>query len=167
MDNTAAEILGLVLGLSGIGLLILANATDCWRHDAKDQFSSVGLSARCRGLWSECLFDNMANIWTCDIPLSYLGDLPVDMVVTRALVIVTCGVCVVGIVGLVCGMKCTTLVCDADSQKDKLTVAFGIPGVTYELGYSYWFASEEGCPAENSETPGTTEHPPTSRRRGC
>ncbi|XP_058849431.1 claudin-16-like [Acipenser ruthenus] len=172
MWDTLTEILGLVLGLSGIILLILANETDCWRQDAKDQFASVGLSFRCRGLWSECLFDNMANIWTCDIPPSYLGELPVDMVITRALILVMCVVCICAIPMLLCGMGCTRLVSDAGSQKARLTASAGtlflfggtsgavgvlwyavgtfikyrreatyaIPGVTYELGYSYWFA---------------------------
>ncbi|KAJ8400223.1 hypothetical protein AAFF_G00399170 [Aldrovandia affinis] len=90
------------------------------QHDAKDQFSSVGLSFRCRGLWSECLLDNMAHIWTCDIPLSYLGDLPAGIVATRVSIVVTCGVCVLAILMQIFGMQCTKLVSATRGQKDKL-----------------------------------------------
>ncbi|XP_069040054.1 claudin-16-like [Lepisosteus oculatus] len=112
-------------------------------------------------------------MWTCDSPLSFLGDLPVEMVVTRAVVVITCTVCILAIPGLICGMRCTKLISDIQNQKVKLIlssgilflfggvsgavgllwygadtlikyrqeVKFGIPGVTYELGFSYWLAA--------------------------
>ncbi|CAM4668772.1 unnamed protein product [Lepidochelys olivacea] len=204
-------------------------------QDAKDPHSSVGLSARCRGLWSECVFDNMANLWTCDIPISYLSEhsgsicgtsakrpfsstlkvlvvtyemaptsqnsfcprpgsaqlirraIPVPdftlqlsafpsgavLVITRALVILTGIFCLGAVPCLIAGMKCTKLISEQVHQKYKfslaagtlfflgglsgaiavlcyavdtvqkyrLEVSLGIPGVTYELGYSYWMAA--------------------------
>ncbi|CAM5105472.1 unnamed protein product [Natator depressus] len=88
------------------------------QQDAKDPHSSVGLSARCRGLWSECVFDNMANLWTCDIPISYLSE--------------QSGLS--GAIAVLCYAVDTV-------QKYRLEVSLGIPGVTYELGYSYWMAA--------------------------
>ncbi|KYO30027.1 claudin-16-like [Alligator mississippiensis] len=141
-------------------------------EDAKDPHSSVGLSSRCRGLWSECVFDIVASLRTCDIPTSYLSKHPAVLVTTRALVIVTGVLCVGAMPSLVIGMRCTHLMRSnahhkykftlaagtlfllgglsgaaavlwyaVDTvQKYRLEVSFGIPGVTYELGYSYWMA---------------------------
>ncbi|XP_039610858.1 claudin-16-like [Polypterus senegalus] len=172
MVEAWAEVLALIVALLGLTLLILANETDCFRQDAKDQFASVGLSIRCRGLWSECLFDNTANIWTCDFPVSYMGELPAEVIVMRVIDVVTCGMCILAIPLLICGMSCIRCMNETESRKVKLVlssgllflfggvcglsgtgwyaaatwnkykqeVILGIPGVTYELGYSYWFA---------------------------
>ncbi|XP_042336201.1 claudin-16-like [Sceloporus undulatus] len=169
----AADVLTLVLGGLGLVLLILCAGSDCWRQDAKDPLSSVGLSVRCRGLWSECIFDNVADLWTCDIPVSYLGEHPAVLVVTRGLVILSGFMTLSAVPLFVAGMNCTNLCHDkvpqkykfsfaAGSlfllgglsgavavlwygidtvQKYKLEVSLGIPGVTYELGYSYWMAA--------------------------
>ncbi|XP_078496556.1 claudin-16-like [Lissotriton helveticus] len=141
-------------------------------QDAKDPHSSVGLSSRCRGLWSECVFDNMANLWTCDIPVSYLNDHPVSFVITRAMMVVQSVFCIVALPILIIGMKCTTFVkkkCHKSRfsisaailfllgglsggvatfwyavdtvLKYRLEVGLGVPGVTYELGYSYWMTA--------------------------
>ncbi|XP_060615067.2 claudin-16-like [Anolis sagrei] len=168
----AADVLSLVLGTLGLALLILSTGSDCWRQDAKDPLSSVGLSVRCRGLWSECIFDNVANLWTCDIPISYLSKHPGVLVVTRVLVILSGFMTLFALPTLIAGMDCTKLFHDnvplkhtfslaaailfllgglsgavavfwygIDTiQKYKLEVSLGIPGVTYELGYSFWVA---------------------------
>ncbi|KAH1175690.1 hypothetical protein KIL84_022215, partial [Mauremys mutica] len=95
-----------------------ASAYDQDQQDAKDPHSSVGLSSRCWGLWSECVFDNMANLWTCDIPISYLNE---HSGLSGAIAVLWYAVDTV--------------------QKYRLEVSLGIPGVTYELGYSYWMAA--------------------------
>ncbi|KAM9116188.1 claudin-16-like [Pangshura tecta] len=171
--TASVDILGMAVGGLGLLLFVLCTGTDCWRQDAKDPHSSVGLSSRCRGLWSECVFDNMANLWTCDIPISYLSEHSAALVITRALVIVTGILCIPAVPCLITGMKCTKLISDQVHQKYKfsfaagtlfllgglsgaiavlwyavdtvqkysLEVSLGIPGVTYELGYSYWMAA--------------------------
>ncbi|XP_054857047.1 claudin-16-like [Eublepharis macularius] len=168
----ATDVLVMVLGILGLLLLILCAGSDCWRQDAKDPLSSVGLSIRCRGLWSECIFDNVANLWTCDIPISYLSEHPAVLVVTRVLVILSGFLTLAAMPLFIAGMKCTKLISDKvprkykfsfasgglfflgglagaiavlwygidTVQKYKLEVTFGIPGVTYELGYAYWMA---------------------------
>ncbi|XP_040271498.1 claudin-16-like [Bufo bufo] len=115
----------------------------------------------------------MANIWTCDIPISYLSEHPVVLVVTRALVIVNGILSIAAIPVLVLGMKCTSSVHKEGDHKMWLSRAAGVmlllggvsggvavfwfaidttlkyrtevvlavPGITYELGYSYWFAA--------------------------
>ncbi|KAM9299316.1 claudin-16-like [Gastrophryne carolinensis] len=189
MGSVSVELLSLFLGILSIGFLLVCSVTDCWRQDAKDHLSSIGLSSRCRGLWSECLHDHMANIWTCDIPLSYLNDHPVPLVVTRALIIVNGFLSIAAIPLLVLGMKCMIAISKEDDLKRKISRAAGIilllgglsepvlasclfvhnfnmnyitygkalyskqfkvvldiPGVTYELGYSYWLAvASVGC----------------------
>ncbi|XP_075047156.1 claudin-16-like [Mixophyes fleayi] len=178
MGSTSVEVLSLVLGILSFVSFIVCSATDCWRVDAKDPYSSVGLSSRCRGLWSECVYDYMANIWTCDIPVSYLGEHPVVVVVTRALVIVNGFLSVAAVPVLILGMKCTRVGSSVDNRKLRFSRAAGImlliggvsggaaifwyaidtalkyrtevvltvPGITYELGYSYWLAViSAGC----------------------
>ncbi|XP_056398919.1 claudin-16-like isoform X2 [Hyla sarda] len=173
MGSTSVEVLCLVLVILSFLSFIVCSATDCWREDAKDPYSSVGLSSRCRGLWSECVYDNMANVWTCDIPISFLSEHAVVLVVTRALVIVN-GILSIAVTPvLILGMKCTNIVHWGGDHKTRLCKAAGImlllggvsggiavfwyaidtalkyrtevilavPGITYELGYSYWFAA--------------------------
>ncbi|KAJ6658762.1 hypothetical protein lerEdw1_019683 [Lerista edwardsae] len=167
------DISAMVLGSLAALLFPLSAGSDCWRQDAKDPLSSVGLSNRCRGLWSECVFDNVADLWTCDIPISYLSEHPAVLVATRVLVISSSFLALAALAPFIAGMKCTNLIHDrvpqkykfslaAGSlfflgglsgaiavlwygidtvQKYKLEVSFGIPGVTYELGYSYWMAA--------------------------
>ncbi|XP_077167274.1 claudin-16-like isoform X2 [Paroedura picta] len=169
----AADVSAMALGVSGLLLLALCAGSDCWKQDAKDLLSSVGLSIRCRGHWSECIFDNVANLWTCDIPISYMSEHPAILVVTRVLVILSGLLTLAALPLLIAGMQCTNLIRDkvprkhkfslaAGSffllgglagavavlwygidtvQKYKLEVSFGIPGVTYELGYAYWMAA--------------------------
>ncbi|XP_067826737.1 claudin-16-like [Heptranchias perlo] len=184
MGATILQVFSLALGVSAAALLIISNLTDCWRSDAKDPHSSIGLSYRCRGLWGECIYDITAGYWTCDVPTSFLGNLPnwlivfcllvlADLVITRALAIVACIACVVATLVLISGMKCTKFVSDGGTEKDKLIicagtifflggiaggigmtwyaaetvikykfeVSFEVPGITYELAYSYWLAS--------------------------
>ncbi|KAM4650503.1 claudin-16-like [Discoglossus pictus] len=172
MGSTSLEVLSLLLGIISIVSFILCSTTDCWRQDAKDPYSSVGLSSRCRGLWSECVYDNMANIWTCDIPVSYLSEHPVSLVISRALVIGKGIVCIAATPLLIIGMKCTTFVKNTNPHKTEVSktagfmlltggiaggigvfwyaidtalkyrteVILAVPGITYELGYSFWFA---------------------------
>uniref|UniRef100_A0A8C5MSS4 Claudin n=1 Tax=Leptobrachium leishanense TaxID=445787 RepID=A0A8C5MSS4_9ANUR len=172
MGNTSVEIFSFVLVILSIVNFILCSATDCWRQDAKDPYSSVGLSARCRGLWSECIYDNMANIWTCDIPISYLNQHPVSLVATRALVIIKGVSSIAATSLLILGMKCTTIIKKEGHHKEQFSkaamilllvggisgaaavfwfaidtalkysaeVSLAVPGITYELGYSYWLA---------------------------
>ncbi|KAJ7306469.1 hypothetical protein JRQ81_009823 [Phrynocephalus forsythii] len=141
--------------------------------EAPDPLSSVGLSVRCRGLWSECIFDNVADLWTCDIPVSYLSEHPAVLAVTRVLVILSGILSLLATPAFLVGMRCTKLFSDTDAQKHnfslaagslfllggllgtiavlwygidtvqkyKLEISFGVPGVTYELGYSYWMAA--------------------------
>ncbi|XP_018408122.1 PREDICTED: claudin-16-like [Nanorana parkeri] len=178
MGSTLVEVMSLVLGIVSFLFFIACSTTDCWRQDAKDPYSSVGLSSRCRGLWSECVYDHMANIWTCDIPISYLSEHPVPLVATRALVIVNAILTFAATPPLVLGMKCIKFISGEGDLKRKLSRAAGlmlllggvcggvalfwyavdtvlkyrmevvltVPGITYELGYSYWFATgSTGC----------------------
>ncbi|XP_077312280.1 claudin-16-like [Lithobates pipiens] len=124
------------------------------------------------------MYDYMANIWTCDIPISYLSEHPVPMVATRALVIVNGILSLVATPLLVLGMKCTKIISRGDDlkmnlsraaglmlllggicggvalfwyavdtlRKYRMEVALTVPGITYELGYSYWLATGSiGC----------------------
>ncbi|KAM8927439.1 claudin-16-like [Pelodytes ibericus] len=173
MGTSSVQISSLVLAMLSFLSFIISSLTDCWKQDAKDAYSSVGLSVRCRGLWSECVYDNMASFWTCDIPVSYLSDHPVSLVITRALVIVKGLLCLIAFPLLVLGMKCTTIISTGDQQKGQFCQAAGImllsggicgavavgwfaidtalkyrtevvlavPGITYELGYSFWLAA--------------------------
>ncbi|OCT72710.1 claudin-16-like [Xenopus laevis] len=182
MGSSSVEILSLILTVSSFVSFILCSTTDCWRQDAKDPLSSVGLSSRCRGLWSECLFDNMAGIWTCDFLVSYLNEHPVALVVSRALVLIEGVLCFAAAPLLILGMGCTTVISNLDHHKQKFFTAAGIillmagfsggtavfwyaidtatkyrtevdlavPGITYELGYTYWLAAASALCAVTS-----------------
>ncbi|KAG2458811.1 EPHA8 protein, partial [Polypterus senegalus] len=107
---------------------------------------------------------------------------PAEVIVMRVIDVVTCGMCILAIPLLICGMSCIRCMNETESRKVKLVlssgllflfggvcglsgtgwyaaatwnkykqevgslikavfwVILGIPGVTYELGYSYWFA---------------------------
>ncbi|CAH2319849.1 claudin-16-like [Pelobates cultripes] len=114
----------------------------------------------------------MANIWTCDIPVSYLSHHPVSLVVTRALMVIKGILSIIASPLLILGMKCTTIIKNDDHHKVQFSKAamilllmggisgaiavfwfaldtalkyrtelsLAVPGITYELGYSYWFA---------------------------
>uniref|UniRef100_A0A8D0BUJ5 Claudin n=1 Tax=Salvator merianae TaxID=96440 RepID=A0A8D0BUJ5_SALMN len=122
----AVDILVTVLVGLGLLLLSLSAASDCWRQDAKDPTSSVGLSIRCRGLWSECLFDNVANLWTCDIPVSYLSEHPAVLMATRVLVVLSGFLTLSAIPPFIAGMRCIKLLQNQVHQKHRLTLAAGV-----------------------------------------
>ncbi|KAJ1142645.1 hypothetical protein NDU88_008958 [Pleurodeles waltl] len=142
MGNVAAEIFVLLLGGTAVLSLVVSSVTDCWRQDAKDPHSSVGLSSRCRGLWSECVFDNMANLWTCDIPVSYLNDHPASFIIARAMMVVQGVFCIVALPILIIGMKCTTFV-NKKCHKSRFSISSGILFLLGGLSggvASFWYA---------------------------
>ncbi|XP_073324166.1 claudin-16-like [Pagrus major] len=169
MSRGQTEVLGLLIALTSLLLLIAAAGKDCWRQGAKDQLTSVGLSSRCRGLWGECVHDSMVGLRTCDVSVSYMENLPADLLAMRVAVVGMCVVSVLSVLVMIPGLRCTTLIPSVLAQgrllqvsgalclcggvcgaagllwygvdtytRYKQEVTLGMPGITFELGLSYW-----------------------------
>ncbi|XP_045885124.1 claudin-16-like isoform X1 [Micropterus dolomieu] len=110
MSRGQTEVLGLLIALTSQLLLIAAAGKDCWRHGAKDQLTSVGLSSRCRGLWGECVHDSLVGLRTCDVSVSYMEHLPADLLAMRIALLGMCVLSLVSILISIPGLRCTTLI---------------------------------------------------------
>ncbi|XP_030277001.1 claudin-16-like [Sparus aurata] len=141
MSRGRTEVPGLLIALTSLLLLIAAAGKDCWRQGAKDQLTSVGLSSRCRGLWGECVHDSMVGLRTCDVSVSYMENLPADLLAMRVAVVGTCIVSVLSILVLIPGLRCTTLIPSVQAQgrlrqiSGALCLCGGVCGATGLLWY--------------------------------
>ncbi|XP_053137529.1 claudin-16-like isoform X5 [Hemicordylus capensis] len=116
-------------------------------QDAKDPLSSVDLSNRCRGLWTVLVTTRILLILSSFLTLAAVAPFIAGM---KCIKLFRDGVpqkykfsLVAGILFLLGGLSGAIAVLwyGIDTvQKYKLEVSLGIPGVTYELGYSYWMA---------------------------
>ncbi|XP_067104542.1 claudin-16-like [Osmerus mordax] len=182
-------------------MLLSAALSDCWRRGAKDPLSSVDLSYRCRGLWGECIRDNVAGMWTCDVTLSYLEHQPANILSMRVALVLICGVSAISNLLLAPSLMCTRLISDSIHKRRLMRasgalllvgdmlfpsgvcgtagllwfavdtfiryrqeVAFGIPGITYELGLSYWLGVGGVACILTSATTILTIRPASQRR---
>ncbi|XP_053137528.1 claudin-16-like isoform X4 [Hemicordylus capensis] len=117
------------------------------KQDAKDPLSSVDLSNRCRGLWTVLVTTRILLILSSFLTLAAVAPFIAGM---KCIKLFRDGVpqkykfsLVAGILFLLGGLSGAIAVLwyGIDTvQKYKLEVSLGIPGVTYELGYSYWMA---------------------------
>ncbi|KAM9362161.1 claudin-16-like [Symphorus nematophorus] len=116
MSRGQTEVLGLLIALTSLLLLIAAAGKDCWRQGAKDQLTSVGLSSRCRGLWGECVHDSLVGLRTCDVSVSYMENLPADLLAMRVALVWMCVASVFSILIMIPGLRCTTLIPGVQAQ---------------------------------------------------
>ncbi|XP_035517578.1 claudin-16-like [Morone saxatilis] len=123
MSRGQTEVLGLLIALTSLLLLIAAAGKDCWRQGAKDQLTSVGLSFRCRGLWGECVHDSLVGLRTCDVSVSYMENLPADLLAMRVALVGMCVLSVLSILIMIPGLRCTTLIPSVLAQGRLLQVS--------------------------------------------
>ncbi|XP_048398705.2 claudin-16-like [Stegostoma tigrinum] len=104
---------------------------------------SLEVSQKCRGLWWECVTSTVDGIRTCDDYDSILSDLPLKLVMTRALMITADILAGFAFIILILGLDCTKFL--KDNPAIKLRICFmagitlligGIPGM---IG-SVWYA---------------------------
>ncbi|KAM5293463.1 claudin-16 [Ctenodactylus gundi] len=122
------------------GFLILATCTDCWMVNADD---SLEVSAKCRGLWWECVTNAFDGIRTCEEYDSIYAEHPLKLVLTRALMITADILAGFGFISLLLGLDCVKFL--PDEVYIKVRICFvagttlliaGFPGI---IG-SVWYA---------------------------
>ncbi|KAG8007406.1 Claudin-16 [Nibea albiflora] len=96
------------------------------QQGAKDQLTSVGLSFRCRGLWGECVHDILVGLRTCDVSVSYMENLPADLLAMRVALVGMCVVSVFSILIMIPGLRCTTLIPSVLAQGRLLQISGAI-----------------------------------------
>uniref|UniRef100_A0ABM5ENZ8 Claudin n=1 Tax=Pogona vitticeps TaxID=103695 RepID=A0ABM5ENZ8_9SAUR len=121
-------------------LLIAATWTDCWMVNADD---SLEVSHRCRGLWRECVTNMQDGVKTCDQYDSILGEHPLKIVATRALLITADILSGFALILMVLGLDCVKVLKDEPQVKLKMRSFSGLVlGVGSVLGLvgSIWYA---------------------------
>ncbi|XP_007896097.1 claudin-16-like [Callorhinchus milii] len=134
------QILAFSLALLSTLFLIVATWTDCWMVNSDD---SLEVSQKCRGLWWECVTNNVDGIRTCDQYDSILAEHPFKIVLTRALMITSDILTGFGLIVLILGLECVKIL--KDEPQVKLRICYvagfilGMGGVLGMVG-SVWYA---------------------------
>ncbi|XP_010622412.1 claudin-16 [Fukomys damarensis] len=122
------------------GFLILATWTDCWMVNADD---SLEVSAKCRGLWWECVTNAFDGIRTCEEYDSIYAEHPLKLVLTRALMITADILAGFGFVTLLLGLNCVKFLPDEPFIKVRMCFVAGttllVAGAPGIIG-SVWYA---------------------------
>ncbi|GCC27989.1 hypothetical protein chiPu_0006415 [Chiloscyllium punctatum] len=117
------QVVAFFISLVSACFLIVATWTDCWMVNADD---SLEVSQKCRGLWWECVTSTVDGIRTCDDYDSILSDLPLKLVMTRALMITADILAGFAFIILILGLDCTKFLKDNPAIKLKICVMAGI-----------------------------------------
>ncbi|XP_036378547.1 claudin-1-like [Megalops cyprinoides] len=124
MASLAMQVLGFCLAFTGFAGLIASTAMNEWKASSYVGNNIVTAQAMHEGLWMSCVSQSTGNI-QCKAFDSLL-DQPMDLQVTRALMIssilVSCTATLVAVVG----MKCTTCLAEDQKQKNRVALAAGI-----------------------------------------
>nr|XP_033813741.1 claudin-16 [Geotrypetes seraphini] len=138
--KTLLQSLAFFLALVSVGFLILATWTDCWMENADD---SLEVSAKCRGLWWECVTNSFDGIRTCDEYDSIYADHSLKLVVTRSLMITADILAGFGFIFLLLGLDCVKFLPDEPTIKLRIcyvagimSLIAGIPGIIGSIWYA-------------------------------
>ncbi|RVE63601.1 hypothetical protein OJAV_G00137970 [Oryzias javanicus] len=124
MAHSGLQILGFTLALLGVFGLIIGTILPQWKMSAFVGSNIITAVSMYEGLWMSCAFQSTGQI-QCKVYDSIL-QLNSALQATRALMVVSIIVCVVGL-GVACmGMKCTNCGGDDKTKKSRIALAGGI-----------------------------------------
>ncbi|KAL6099007.1 claudin-7-B-like [Pungitius pungitius] len=124
MANSGLQMLGFALSLVGLIGLIVGTILPQWKMSAYVGDNIITAIAMYEGLWMSCAFQSTGQI-QCKVYDSIL-QLNSALQATRALMIVSIIVIVVGLGAACMGMKCTNCGGDDKTRKSRIAMAAGI-----------------------------------------
>ncbi|XP_061818043.1 claudin-7-B [Nerophis lumbriciformis] len=124
MANSGLQMLGFVLSLLGLIGLIVGTILPQWKMSSYAGDSIITAIAMYEGLWMSCAFQSTGQI-QCKVYDSIL-QLNGALQATRALMIVSIIVTLVGLGAACMGMKCTNCGGDDKTRKSRIAMAGGI-----------------------------------------
>lgn len=105
MASAALELMGFFLGLFGMLGTLVATVLPYWQISAHIGSNIVTAVANMRGLWMECVYQS-TGAFQCETYNSMLA-LPSDLQASRALMVISLVLSILGIAVAVLGMQCT------------------------------------------------------------
>lgn len=105
MASAALELMGFFLGLFGMLGTMVATVLPYWQISAHIGSNIVTAVANMRGLWMECVYQS-TGAFQCETYNSMLA-LPSDLQTSRALMVISVVLSIMGIAVAVLGMQCT------------------------------------------------------------
>ncbi|XP_063056161.1 claudin-7 [Engraulis encrasicolus] len=142
MANSCAQVFGCILACFGLTCLIVGTCVNEWKtysHSVEGLFKSFTINM---GLWMECTVPSTSKQECSEFDLL---EVPADIQVTRAIMIVSIVLSMLGLVVTVLGMKCTLCLDTDDALKGKVAFTGGMllicSGVC-ALGIVSWYAND-------------------------
>ncbi|XP_068785474.1 claudin-7 [Struthio camelus] len=124
MANAGLQLLGFGLAVTGWLALVVATALPQWQMSSYAGDSIITAVAMYKGLWMSCVSQSTGQI-QCKVYDSLLS-LSAAMQATRALMVISAVLGVIGIAVSTTGMKCTRCGSDDKTQKARIAMAGGI-----------------------------------------
>ncbi|XP_060941261.1 claudin-14-like [Limanda limanda] len=122
MASAALELMGFFLGLVGLLGTLVATVLPYWQISAHIGSNIVTAVASMRGLWMECVYQS-TGAFQCETYNSMLS-LPSDLQASRALMVISIVLSVLGIALASLGMQCT-LCLEGSPVKSRVAGASG------------------------------------------
>ncbi|KAL4659605.1 claudin-7-B-like [Arapaima gigas] len=142
MANSGLQLLGFSLALLGVIGLIVGTILPQWKMSAYVGDNIITAVAMYQGLWMSCAFQSTGQM-QCKVYDSIL-QLDSSLQATRALMVVSIIVSVVGIGAATTGMKCTNCGGDDKVRKSRIAMTGGIilvVGALCAIVACSWFAN--------------------------
>lgn len=123
MASAALELMGFFLGLLGMLGTLVATVLPYWRISAHVGSNIVTVVMNMRGLWMECVYQS-TGAFQCETFNSMLA-LPADLQASRALMVVSVLLSVLGVAVATPGMQCTLCLEGSGAAKSRVAGAGG------------------------------------------
>ncbi|KAM3601422.1 uncharacterized protein V6R79_012689 [Siganus canaliculatus] len=124
MASAALELMGFFLGLLGMLGTLVATVLPYWQISAHIGSNIVTAVANMRGLWMECVYQS-TGAFQCETYNSMLA-LPADLQASRALMVISIVLSILGIAVAVLGMQCTLCLDGSGAIKSRVAGAGGV-----------------------------------------
>ncbi|XP_034033665.1 claudin-7-B-like [Thalassophryne amazonica] len=159
MANSGMQILGFALALIGVIALVIGTILPQWKMSAYVGDNIITAVAMYQGLWMSCAFQSTGQM-QCKVYDSIL-ELGSALQATRALMIISILLTVVGL-GVACmGMKCTNCGSDDKTRKSRIAMTGGIiilVGALCSIIACSWYAHDIIQAFYNPFTPVNTKY---------
>ncbi|KAM9788743.1 claudin-2 [Neosynchiropus ocellatus] len=123
MASAALELMGFFLGLLGLLGTLVATVLPYWQISAHIGSNIITAVANMRGLWMECVYQS-TGAFQCETYNSMLA-LSADLQASRALMVISLVLSVLGLAVAVLGMQCTFCLDGSGAVKGRLAGAGG------------------------------------------